>query len=254
MLSQSRKCVWVLTSMPIGLPMGTFREQWLPVYKEFLAARDELTAAARRLCAAIDPTEFAQLYERGDMLALDRSRARAQKADSRQLSGLLSARCERPRRRAAECGQQFPSSDGDYHTPLPCEVRRGNDTTPRARCPSAHGAGGAHAGRGLERGQPHDWRRAMTSEPTGNTAELLNNVGVKNTAAINVISSTIGAVADVAGVTSAVIAVVNLFLPQPDPLAPILTAIENDFAQLSAALKARQNETLLNRSAMRKVF
>src|SRR5262249_19468811 len=27
--------------------------------------------------------------------------------------------------RAAECGQQFPPSDGDCHTPLPCEVRKG---------------------------------------------------------------------------------------------------------------------------------
>src|SRR6516165_1580136 len=33
--------------------------------------------------------------------------------------------------RAAECGQQFPPSDGDCHTPLPREVRKGNDTTPR---------------------------------------------------------------------------------------------------------------------------
>src|SRR6516165_6068988 len=33
-------------------------------------------------------------------------------------------------RRAAERDQQFPPSDGDCHTPLPCEVRRGNDTTP----------------------------------------------------------------------------------------------------------------------------
>ena len=49
---------------------------------------------------------------------------------------LLRARRERPRRRrAAECGQQFPPSDGDCHTPLPCEVRKGNDTTPRACCP-----------------------------------------------------------------------------------------------------------------------
>ena len=32
-------------------------------------------------------------------------------------------------RRAAECGQQFPPSDGDCHTPLPCEVRKGNNTT-----------------------------------------------------------------------------------------------------------------------------
>jgi hypothetical protein len=51
---------------------------------------------------AIDPTEFAQpLYERGDVLALDLSRARAQEADSRQLSGLLRARRDQPRRRAA---------------------------------------------------------------------------------------------------------------------------------------------------------
>src|SRR6516162_10685811 len=39
---------------------------------------------------------------------------------------------ERPRsRRAAECSQQFPPSDGNCHTPLPREVRRGKDTTPR---------------------------------------------------------------------------------------------------------------------------
>jgi hypothetical protein len=31
----------------------TFKEQWLPVYKELLAARDELTAAARRLLVSI---------------------------------------------------------------------------------------------------------------------------------------------------------------------------------------------------------
>src|SRR5262249_42054973 len=42
----------------------------------------------------------------------------------------LRARRERPcSRRAAECGQQFPPSDGDCHRPLPCEVREGNDTT-----------------------------------------------------------------------------------------------------------------------------
>src|SRR5215472_10953176 len=46
---------------------------------------------------------------------------------------LLRARREQPRgRRAAECSQQFPPSDGDCHTPLPCEARRGKDTTPRA--------------------------------------------------------------------------------------------------------------------------
>src|SRR5262249_47685645 len=46
-------------------------------------------------------------------------------------SALLRARRERPcGSRAAECGQQFPPSDGDCHAPLPREVRRGNDSTP----------------------------------------------------------------------------------------------------------------------------
>src|SRR5262249_56303899 len=56
--------------------------------------------------------------------------------------GLPRARRERPRRRrAAECGQQLPPSDGDCHTPLPCEVRRGNDSTPRACCPNSAAPG-----------------------------------------------------------------------------------------------------------------
>src|SRR5262249_18359191 len=46
-------------------------------------------------------------------------------ADASHALALLRARRERPRsRRTAECGQQFPPSDGDCHTPLPCEVRR----------------------------------------------------------------------------------------------------------------------------------
>src|SRR5215472_2214843 len=57
-----------------------------------------------------------------------------QETDHR-LSRLLRARRERPRGRAAECDQQFPPSDGDCHAPLPCEVRQGKDTTPRACCP-----------------------------------------------------------------------------------------------------------------------
>src|SRR6516165_588080 len=50
-----------------------------------------------------------------------------------RLSRLLRARRQRPRRRrAAECDQQLPPSDGDCHTPLPREVRKHKDTTPRA--------------------------------------------------------------------------------------------------------------------------
>src|SRR5215831_5234525 len=53
----------------------------------------------------------------------------------------LRARRERPSGcRAAECGQQFRSSDGAHHTPLPCEVRKGNDTT--SRLCSLHVQGG----------------------------------------------------------------------------------------------------------------
>src|SRR5262249_60669762 len=53
----------------------------------------------------------------------------------------------------AKCSQQFPPSDGDCHAPLPREVRKGKDTTPRARCPNcvAPGAGGGRAGYTLRR-------------------------------------------------------------------------------------------------------
>jgi len=67
-------------------------------------------------------------------------------ADAPHALGLLRACRERPCRRcAAECGQQFPPSDGACHTPLPCEVRKKKDTTARACCPNsaAPGAGGA---------------------------------------------------------------------------------------------------------------
>src|SRR5262245_50787612 len=51
-------------------------------------------------------------------------RIRQQNADASHAL-LLRACRERPRRScAAECGQQFPSSNGDCHTPLPCEVRK----------------------------------------------------------------------------------------------------------------------------------
>src|SRR6516162_3671595 len=56
---------------------------------------------------------------------------RREDADAPHRAGLLlRPRRERPRRcRAAERDQQFPPSDGDCHTPLPCEVRR--ETIPR---------------------------------------------------------------------------------------------------------------------------
>src|SRR5215472_19083802 len=47
-------------------------------------------------------------------------RRAVEKANHRH--GWLAARRDPPRRRAAECSQQFPPSDGDCHTPLLCEV------------------------------------------------------------------------------------------------------------------------------------
>jgi len=76
---------------------------------------------------------------------------------------LLRPRRERPRgSRAAECGQQFPPSDGDCHTPLPCEVRKDNDTTPRARCPNCVAPGAGTSGIGLN-GSPPEPRSGLLS-------------------------------------------------------------------------------------------
>src|SRR5262249_16518586 len=59
---------------------------------------------------------------------------RAEVADSWEFCRPLRAPRKGPRRCwAAECDQQLPPSDGDCHTPLPCEVRKRNDTTPQAR-------------------------------------------------------------------------------------------------------------------------
>src|SRR6516225_6672125 len=67
-------------------------------------------------------------------------------ADAPHALALLRPRRERPRRRAAECGQQFPPSEGDCHTPLPCEVRKWNDTMPRACCPNSAAPGAVKPG------------------------------------------------------------------------------------------------------------
>src|SRR5215831_19217217 len=64
--------------------------------------------------------------------------SRSDVSDARGLTRLLRTRRERPCDcRAAKCGQQFPPSDDDCHTPLPCEVRKAKNTTPRACCPTS---------------------------------------------------------------------------------------------------------------------
>ena len=84
-------------------------------------------------------------------------------ADSGQRPRLLRARRERPRNRpAAKCSQQLPPSDGDCHAPLPCEVRKDNDTTPRARCPNCVAPGAGTSGIGLN-GSPPEPRSGLLS-------------------------------------------------------------------------------------------
>src|SRR5262249_22130279 len=74
---------------------------------------------------------------------IGRSRAH-EHADAPHPLRLPRERRERPSdHRTAECDQQFPPSDGGCHTPLPCEVRKGKDTTLRACCLNS-----AEAGRG----------------------------------------------------------------------------------------------------------
>jgi hypothetical protein len=70
----------------------------------------------------------------------------------------------------------------------------------------------------------------------------LNELFGTNSEAVTTIGSAIGAVADVSGAVSAVVAIADLFISQPDPLQPILDTLQKDFAQLYAALEAQQNE------------
>src|SRR5262249_43739301 len=94
-----------------------------------------------RQILAFDVPAFADaLPECGHKTCSVGGRRAAEEPDYRHRWLLLCARRERPRGRAAE-RQQFPPPDGDCHTRLPCEVRKGNDTTPRACCPNSAAPG-----------------------------------------------------------------------------------------------------------------
>src|SRR5262249_4369275 len=82
---------------------------------------------------ALDVARFAKAFtKRGCMAYGTIERSTAEKPHHRHRR-LLRVRRQGPRRpRAAESSQQSPPSDGDCHTPLPCEVRKRNDITPRA--------------------------------------------------------------------------------------------------------------------------
>src|SRR6516165_1933628 len=111
---------------------------------------------------ALDEACFLQaLTEGGHEVHSVSERGVPQEPDHRHLR-LQRARRTRPRRRrAAECSQQFPSSDGDCHTPLPREVRKGNDSTPRAYSLAVRGGQDAGCFRLSRRLQLHYSRRQL---------------------------------------------------------------------------------------------
>src|SRR5262249_22004296 len=81
---------------------------------------------------ALDIAGFAQAPTERAQTAREHVRRFTAEVSDHGHRWLLRTRRERPRsRRAAECSQQFPPSDRDCHTPLPCEVRKGNGTTPQ---------------------------------------------------------------------------------------------------------------------------
>src|SRR5262249_10763114 len=93
---------------------------------------------------------------------------------------------ERRRSRAAECGQQFPPSDGECHTPLPCEVRKG--TIPhheRAVLTARHPArAGRTPGTGCNGATPSlrvrpDFKRFIFGAPLQFLSELRDDVGAR---------------------------------------------------------------------------
>src|SRR5262245_43968180 len=107
---------------------------------------------------------------------------RNQHADAVHLLALLRARPERPRRRCtAERDQQFPPSDGDCHTPLPCEARKCDDTTSRSVLSL-----GTRRGRGARRascnGAPPgsrlwlDFKRLFSAAPLHFLSDLRDDV------------------------------------------------------------------------------
>src|SRR5262249_30415530 len=88
-------------------------------------------AILNREVTALDPAKFAQpLQKSGDPWAPGRGRGRAQKAEGRQLSGLLRARLERPCCRAAEQRHKLASLHSIISSARPSRI--GGTSKPKA--------------------------------------------------------------------------------------------------------------------------
>jgi hypothetical protein len=83
------------------------------------------------------------------------------------------------------------------------------------------------------------------ANPTGNTAALLNDLGLGSGKVINTVSDFIGTLADASGAVGGIFSLVSALgsIGQPDPLQEILTALQNiqseittDFQQLEAGV------------------
>src|SRR5262249_61858010 len=82
---------------------------------------------------ALDVAGFTKALAECGQIACTINRPRAAKESYHRHRRLLRPHRERPcGRGAADCSQQFPSSDADCTTPLPPEVRAGKAPTPRA--------------------------------------------------------------------------------------------------------------------------
>jgi hypothetical protein len=99
------------------------RDQFLRLYLRLICAAVGRKASVHADIATLRPsTLFKPLPESREArchfrIVLGQGRQHGDPANS---VGLLRARRERPRCcHAAECGQQFPPSDGDCHTPPP---------------------------------------------------------------------------------------------------------------------------------------
>src|SRR5262249_52845281 len=83
--------------------------------------------------ATLDIAGFLEaLLDRFDKARVGTRQYAGEDSDHRHRRLLRACRKRPCSRCSAECSQQFSPSNGDCHTPLPREVRKWKDTTPRA--------------------------------------------------------------------------------------------------------------------------
>src|SRR5262249_19522193 len=142
-------------------------------------------AKVDRHVVAVDETGFFQAIAecRYPVNGVD-SRRRIEVSDHRQ-DRLLRSRRERPSGcRAAERDQQLPPSDGDCHTPLPCEVRKGEGY----HATSVQSSRSRRAGMLVASTSPADSGRTLEgTDPTGNRSVAGERAHWRRNAGMNLV-------------------------------------------------------------------